>query len=125
MQRYLHNAHEILHYDGPTVVKAAANCLDQVVTDPSVSEKAYAHLINLLIHRCCGPIASRTCGRNRKPSVTQTFLMEVAKKRGGVKSIHLWNIASGFTSTHSEIRFESLRIFKDIHKSPEARRRVA
>eukprot|EP00438_Fugacium_kawagutii_P003870 Skav215219 [mRNA] locus=scaffold341:133634:136772:+ [translate_table: standard] len=76
MQRYLHNAHEILHYDGPTVVKAAANCLDQVVTDPSVSEKAYAHLINLLIHRCCGPIASRTCGRNRKPSVTQTFLME-------------------------------------------------
>eukprot|EP00438_Fugacium_kawagutii_P017552 Skav228540 [mRNA] locus=scaffold1887:304559:305278:+ [translate_table: standard] len=47
--------------------------------------------------------------------------MEVAKKRGGVKSIHLWNIASGFTSTHSEIRFESLRIFKEIHKSPEAK----
>eukprot|EP00438_Fugacium_kawagutii_P033452 Skav223163 [mRNA] locus=scaffold3747:46902:47672:+ [translate_table: standard] len=61
------------------------------------------------------------CGKSRKPSVTLNFLMEVAKKRGGVKSIHLWNIASGFTSTHSEIRFESLRIFKDIHKSPEAK----
>eukprot|EP00435_Cladocopium_sp_Y103_P011121 s1960_g2.t2 len=125
MQRYLSEAHDYLHYDGPAVPKAALHCLEQVVSEKSVAEKAYEKLINVLIHRCCGSIAASGMKydwvkRGRKPSVTHKFLLEVAEKHGGVKNIQLWNIASGFSSTITDVRFESLRIFKTISKSPEA-----
>ncbi|CAL1163854.1 unnamed protein product [Cladocopium goreaui] len=125
MQRYLREAHEKIHYDGPAVVRAAVQCLEQVASDQSLVEKAYERLINVLIHRCCGSIAANGMDygwvkRGRRPSKTHMFLMEVAEKRGGVKNIQLWNIASGFSSTITDVRFESLRIFKKISKSPEA-----
>lgn len=125
MQRYLREAHEHLYTDGPSVVRAAVQCLEQVASDESVVEKACERLINVLIHRCCGSIAANGMKydwikKGRKASPTHKFLMEVAKKRGGVKNLQLWNIASGFSSTITEVRCESLRIFKKIPKSPEA-----
>lgn len=126
MQRYVNDAAELLQDgQGETWISAALNCLESVVSDKSISEKASMKVIDLLIRKCCVSydrnMTFQWVKKGCKPLRLHEFLMDLAERCGGVKSRQLWNIANGFNSTIENTRGESLRIFKKIPKAPEAK----